>query len=232
MFTKTVFYYLRKSSFIVGLFLYTLVDGATLSAQYAVSDGLDSIEAIFHIKYEIPKDFKDLNTVQSWKPNKSSPGGTFCYVFESKDKQCRVLYNVFPAYPECTCYTRDKIYRELKSVLDTDDFILNDYLHILSVNEAQARFNADSIFFYNVPTVAFNMGAEIFTHCTRMFITKPNKPVLDFVWYFTDEGKKKEKKYLQKISKRIWYNDSDWDVDDQRWEAWMKKHFEELTNKN
>jgi hypothetical protein len=226
---KTVFYFLSKTPFIKGLFLYVIFNGATLYAQDLVSKGMDSIETIFHIKYEIPKGFNNLHTIQSWKPGKSFFGRTLCLVFESGDKQCKVLYNLLPEYPaECSCSKCSRMYRELNSVLNTDDFVLDNYLRILPHEEAQKRFNADSIFMYDLPTTVFDTGDERFIHCTRMFITKENRPSLDVVWYFTDKGKEKKEKYMQKMNKRIWYNDGNWDMDWQRWDNWMKTYFVEI----
>jgi hypothetical protein len=38
-------------------------------------------------------------------------------------------------------------------------------------------------------------------------ISKANRPVLYLKWFFTNKGKKKEKKYLDLIKKTIWYGD-------------------------
>jgi hypothetical protein len=203
-----------------------------LFAQDLVSKGLDSIETIFHIKYEMPKGFSNLNTIQSWKPNNTSPWRTLCWVFESGDRQCKLLYNLLPGYPECTCSKCNRMYRELNSVLNTDDFVLDDCLRILPHEEAQKRFNADSIFMYDIPVTGLDTGDGNFIHCTRMFITRQNRPTLDFVWYFTDKGKKKEEKYMQKMNRRIWYNDGNWNPDWQRWDEWMKAYFIEIMDEN
>jgi hypothetical protein len=229
---KTVFCYLSKKSFKVGLCLCVIFCTTSVYAQDLVSKGLDSVETIFHIKYEIPKSFKNINIFQIWTPNTPAMWNTLCCVFESKDKQCKVLYNVLPSCPEYNFIThRDKMWREFNSMLNTKDFILDNYLRVLPIEEAKKRFNADSIFLYNVPT-AIDKDEEKFSHCTRMIITRQNRPILDLVWYFTDNGKKKEKKYLQKINKRIWYNDGYWNLDWQRWEEWMKTYFAEIMDDN
>jgi hypothetical protein len=227
---KTVFLNIQKVSFTAGLLFYAIFNGATLSAQDLVLQGLDSVEAVFHIKYEIPEGFNNLNAAQSWQPENSSPWRILCWVFESKDRQCRVLYDVFPWYTAYTGYThRDRMCREFKSMLNTDNFVLDNYLRILPSKEAQKRFNADSIFLYDVPTAAVpDTGDEKFTHCIRMFIVRQDRAILDLLWYFTEKGKKREKKYMQKINKQIWYNDGHWNWDRQRWEEWMKTCFKEL----
>jgi hypothetical protein len=226
---KTVFFNLQKVSFIAGLLFYAIFNDATLSAQNLVLTGLDSIEAIFHVKYEMPKGFNDLGRAQFWQPVNSCSCYTLCWVFESKDRQCKVLYNMLPWYTGYNGYThRDKMYREFKSMLNTDDFVLDNHIHILPSREAQKRFNADSVFLYHLPTAVPDMVDEKFTHCTRMLIVRQDRLILDLVWYFTEKGKKKENKYMQKVNKHIWYNDGHWNWDRQRWEEWMKTYFKEL----
>jgi hypothetical protein len=226
---KTVFLNSQKVSFIMGLLFYAIFNSTTLGAQDVVSRGLDSLETFFHIKYEMPKGFNDLNTAQLWHPAKSILwSSALCWVFESKDKQCRVLYSVFPWYYPGIYTHRDKMRLEFKGILNTNDFVLDDYLRVLSSEEARKRFNADSIFLYDVPTAVPDIGDEKFTHCTRMFIVKQNRAELDLVWYFTEKGKKKEEKYMQKINKHIWYNDGHWNWDLQRVEEWMKTYFKEI----
>jgi len=223
---KIFFNYLPKMSFSIGLCLYVILNGTPVCAQDLVYKGLDSIETILNIKYKIPKGFNNLNIFQSWTPNTPAMWNTLCCVFESGDKQCKVLYNVLPSCPEYNLVTyREKMWREFNSMLNSKDFVLDDYLRILSTEEARKRFNADSIFLYNVPKTMFDKCDEKFTHCTRMVITRQNRPILDLVWYFTDAGKKKEEKYMQKINKHIWYNDDNWNYDWQRWEKWIKTYF-------
>lgn len=229
---KSDFYYLPKKILKMAIFLYIIFNSNLLCAQEIVSKGLDSVEDIFNVKYEMPKGFNNLNNAQLWRSDDSFPRGIICWIFESKDKQCKVLYNVFPLfqpYTECTCNShRDIMYREVKSVLEKDDFVLDNYIRVLPQEEARRRFNADSIFIYDVSKAIFGMNDVQFPHCTRMIITREERPILDLVWYFTDKGKKREEKYMQKINKHIWYNNSDWKWDWQRWEEWMKTYFEEI----
>ena len=232
LFMKTVFDYLLKISFSVGLCFYVVFNSMPVCAQHLVSKGLDSVETIFHIKYEIPKGFSNLNLLQMWTPNLPFMRGVLCWVFESEDKQCKVLYNVFPVYPVCSEFVSDEhrthMYLDFRSMLKTNDFVLGNYLRILPAKEAQKRFNADSIFLYNVPTAIFDKDNTKFTHCTKMIITRKGRPKLDLVWYFTDKGKKKEKKYMQTINKHIWYNDGNWNWNWRRWDEWMITFFKEL----
>jgi hypothetical protein len=204
------------------IFVFCMATIFTLGAQGLVMKGLDSITTILHIQYEPPKGFKDLNVVQRWRAG-NSPGYTFCGVFESGDGQCKVLYNLLPTYPGRARYTHRDIIRF--------DYKSNYGLRILPTKEAQKWFNADSIFLYDIPSgipTEFEVD-EKFTHCTKMVITKQYRPDLFFIWYFTDKGKKKEEKYVQKINKHIWYSDGNLDYNSsQRWEEWMKKYFVEV----
>jgi hypothetical protein len=220
---RSVFDYLSTKSFKAGLCLCFLLNNVTLDAQDSVMKGLDSLETILHIQCDPPIGFNNLNVVQFWGSGNSPAGRILCGVFESGDRQCKVLYNLFPTYPGCACYThRDKMRLE---------GISNDCLRILPTEEAQTRFNADSIFLYDIPMATFE-NDEKFTHCTKMVITRQDRPELEFIWYFTDKGKKEEEKYMQEINKRIWYSDGNMDCNSrQRWEEWMKKYFVEITKK-
>lgn len=57
-----------KAMFMIVLYIYVILSVSPALAQTGVSKGLDSIGAIYNIKYEIPKDFNDLDTVQLWAP--------------------------------------------------------------------------------------------------------------------------------------------------------------------
>ena len=56
-----------KAMFMIVLYIYVILSVSPALAQTGVSKGLDSIGAIYNIKYEIPKDFNDLDTVQLWR---------------------------------------------------------------------------------------------------------------------------------------------------------------------
>ena len=230
---RTIFQNSQKASFIFCLFFYGIMfNDTTLNAQNLVLRALDSVETIFQVKHETPKGFNNLNTIRFWQPNISSPWRTLCGAFESKDKHCNVLYNVLPSHTDQTFfYHRVRMRRELESILNTKDFVIDNYLHILSIEDARKRFNADSVFLYDVPTAIIDTGEEKFTHCTRMFITKQGRLIVDLVWYFTDKGKKREDKYMQRINKRIWYHDDNWSWYPVRWEEWKKEYFNKIMDR-
>ena len=233
---KTSFQNIQKTYFIFGVLLFAfLFNNTTLNAQGLVSIALDSVETAFQVRHETPKGFNNLNTIRLWQPGNSSPWRTLRGIFESKDKHCKVLYNILPSHTPHTPHTlmdhRVKMTRELESILNTKDFVMDNYLHVLSREEAQERFNADSVFLYDVPTAVIDTGEEKITHCTRMFITKQDRLIVDLVWYFTDKGKKKEENYMQRINKRIWYYDANWVWQQDKWEERQKKYFNKIMNR-
>ena len=194
-----------KAMFMIVLYIYVILSVSPALAQTGVSKGLDSIGAIYNIKYEIPKDFNDLDTVQLWAPvNDDGKFGWIYWVFESKDKQCKVLYRLLPSDVDIITYRIDN---GLRNIFGTEDNLRDKHLRTFTQKETWKSFNADSVFLYNVPTAEPKRCDEKFIYCVQMLIFRQNRSILELVWYFTDKGKKKEKRYMRKINKRIWFND-------------------------
>lgn len=55
-------------------------------------------------------------------------------------------------------------------------------------------FNADSVFFYDIPLD--KAYKEKYIHCKGMVISKGNRPAFLLKFFFTGRGKKKEKEYI------------------------------------
>lgn len=221
--------YIRRTLLVTGLCVYVMFSTSPALAQRGVSQELDSIEAIYNIRYEMPKGFNDLDTIQIWTPvgNYGRFGGLY-WVFESKDKQCKVLYGLPPA---SVIDVGSRIDKGLKYIYETEDAVRDKYLHTLSLKEARESFNADSVFLYDVPTAKPQRRDEKCIHCTQMLIFRRNCLLLEFIWCFTDKGKEKKEKYMRKINKRIWFNDGKGDINDQtsRGEEWLLNY---LKHKN
>ncbi len=103
---------------------------------------------------------------------------------------------------------RSIIYSEIRAALDIDYRAWIDpdkHITVLAGKEARNLFNADSVFIYDIPMD--KPYEEKYVHCTGLAISKANRPVLYLKWFFTNKGKKKEKKYLDLIKKTIWYGD-------------------------
>lgn len=50
-------------------------------------------------------------------------------------------------------------------------------------------------------------------YCTGVVITKKDRVGIDLKLFFTNEGKKKESRYLRSLRKKIWYRNDEWKYD-------------------
>ena len=225
-----------------------------LFSQDIVTPTLEGIETFFHVRFQPPQDFVNLNTAMAWYPNSKYYHHFFniYLVFESEDKQCKVLYRVDmfiePEQGEELNFQQagNQIFRELWRIYESGNrdttredssFVigiypppsenLRDHIRIMPVDKAKRKFNADYVFMYDVPTAPF-FGD--FTHCIRMVITKASddRAILNLVWYFTDEGIKNKEYYMEKVSGRIWYNESPWVRQVANHREWSLTHFSEF----
>ncbi|MDR1341613.1 MAG: hypothetical protein LBK58_16420 [Prevotellaceae bacterium] len=221
---------------------------------------------MFNISYTIPDGFVDLKQNGILTKADKSPYMTFCPILQSKDKECILMYSVFPegvwnnnlskedsiAATECPCppvnpspYSymgrnmkhRDVMFLELKDILQTDNFEMDDYISILPEKKSKKWFNADSVFFFNAdstyffePLLSGNICQDKYIHCTSMFISKYNHGVIYFKWFFTEKGKRKEQQYLKKLAKNIWFSDDELHLSQQEKEKsfeWLGRVFVE-----
>lgn len=192
-------------------------------SQCSVSAALDSVGAIYNIKYGMPEDFYELDKVQSWTPVYTDGRfGWLYWEFESKDNECKVLYRLLPSDIEIG----HRVDSALKNIYGTEDDAKNKYLRVFPLKKARESFNADSVFLYEVPTAQPARWDAKYTYCTQMLIYKVGRPNIELVWYFTEKGKKKEKRYMRKVDKRIWFNEGEGRYSGQvtRGEDWLRSY--------
>lgn len=103
-------------------------------------------------------------------------------------------------------------------------FSLDEHISVLPEKTARKWFNADSVFVYDLPVD--NPYRGIYNHCTGVVITKKGRTGFMLKLYFTDEGKKNEKRYLQALRKTIWYRDTEWKYDREDNKRAIRKHWE------
>lgn len=215
--------------FIIGFYVSFSISPVSAQRQ-TVAEGLDSLEVFYNIRYKMPKGFTDLKTIRFWFPELVDRRiGWIYWVFESKDRQCKVLYRILPLdwrpHEE-----RNRV--GMKNIYGTEEDQRDKYLRVFPDKRARESFNADSVFLYDVPTAEPDRCDERFTHCTQMLIFRQGRPMPELVWYFTDEGKKNEQKYMRKVHKRIWFKNGDWVYDDSRTMDWFRKHSYQYEVKN
>lgn len=93
----------------------------------------------------------------------------------------------------------------INALRDTSHFVFDDYVTIIAGKKAREMFNADSIFCYNIPLQ--KPYQKKYTYCTGMVLSKKDRASMYFKYFFTPKGKKKEDKYINLLSKQIWYNE-------------------------
>lgn len=87
------------------------------------------------------------------------------------------------------------------STLDLDQYITT----VRTGKKALKRFNADTVFIYRIPLTK-EMGGK-YAYCTGINFYKKNHPVLCLKLLLTEEGKKKESKYIDMLDRKVWYGE-------------------------
>jgi hypothetical protein len=114
---------------------------------------------------------------------------------------------------------RNQIISELKAATDgyddtpgkhSKDSIAIDfdkYVTIVSRKKAREMFNADSVYFYEIPLE--EPYQKKYTYCTGMVLYKHERATMVFKCFFTTDGKTKEQEYINRLSKQVWYKQDD-----------------------
>jgi hypothetical protein len=92
-------------------------------------------------------------------------------------------------------------------IIRDSTFNFDDYVIVNAGKKVRKSFNADSVFIYDIPLK--KAYKEKYVYCIGMVVTKKDRPYMQFMWLFTEEGEKKKDKYLKILSKKIWYNDNE-----------------------
>lgn len=189
----------------------------------------------FQITCKIPSGFKDqmYKEIFGIGPKITSslgqPGYVYTPIVRSRDKQCLLMYPFAPPHIGDMDIQIQKVIKEMnpgngrkqpvtnESIIrvniveeitaafgiSRDSIDLDNHLTIVAGKEARTMFNADSVFIYDIPLV--ETYKDKYVHCTGMVISKRNRPTMLMKWFFTEKGKKREKKYFDSFHKTIWY---------------------------
>ena len=168
---------------------------------------------------------KDHQTGRIWKRDgvKTATLGT---VLQSDDKQCEVMYErIFDTqffvssapvetfrgfYYELDLKHRNYMMNVLTARLGRPDVRFEDYVTVISGREARQRFNADSIFVFEVPIEPLQWDGEVYTHCIHQVLTRKDRAYMGFVWLFTDEGYKRRQEYMDTLEGNVAYKKGRW----------------------
>lgn len=219
-----------------------------IRAQDTLPSRVISESKMYHVKRMIPKGFhlqednkaiifdtswnlrRDLGGI--WKKSKVRTA-TIGVLFQSDDRQCEVIYNdiidmqfyVRPmtinyrgVYTEQRWGHRGAILAILMAQLGRSDIDFDDYVTVTSGREARRRFNADSVFVFEVPIEPQHWDGEVYTHCVSMYLSRKNRAYMGFVWLFTDEGYKRRQEYMDALEGNVAYKKGYW-----RKPEWIRK---------
>ncbi|MGV8090432.1 MAG: hypothetical protein AB2L24_01020 [Mangrovibacterium sp.] len=217
----------------------------------------------FGIDCKVPEKFTELNKYYvMWKVRKDPSkhtGNIYGPIFQSKNKECILMFPALPHYVSEEDIKRGKTYAKIERILnrdtstvepnvgnnntfprgqisgeiktalglyysyahplnnDTTKFDFNDYVTIVAGKKAREMFNADSIYIYEIPgadSVYFfdesleKMRKRKYPYCTSVFIRKDSRATIDFKLFLTKRGKKNEEKYIDLLSKQVWYDEN------------------------
>ena len=91
------------------------------------------------------------------------------------------------------------------TIWDAEGFNLDDYITVISGEKAKSKFNADSVYIYNIPLD--KPFREKYTYRVGMILSKKNRVTMLFKWYFTEKGKLNDDQYIRLINNTINYKE-------------------------
>ncbi len=217
----------------------------------------------FGIECTVPEKLTNLDKYYvGWKVREEKDkhtGGLYGPIFQSRDKNCLLMYTARPNYvseedaelfkktamierilnrdtstTEPIAATkrnraRGQISAEIRTALglfyrpghplnnDSVEIDLKDYVTVIAGDKPRVMFNADTIYIYEIPngdSVYFfdksleEMRKRRYPYCTGIFISKDGRATMDLKLLLTKKGKKKEEKYINLLSKQIWYDEN------------------------
>jgi hypothetical protein len=217
---------------------YMLHQDSTRYEKWSLDAVACFVSDLFNITYKIPEKFIDLKHITPWYVNKKS-GYFYCPVIMSKDKECLIMYSISPAWMSLrnpnyilrkNVMHRILLKEELRDILEMDTFDIDEYITLLPQKKSKEYFNADSVFFFNIPLLSGRVVVDStiidkkkYVYCTSMVISKYNRATIRIKCFFTEKGKKKEHEHIKQLGKNIWYNDGDWTFNEGKWFKWLSR---------
>ena len=195
------------------------VQGADAQGKAPDGNGFpaaDLLRETMDISYSTPGGFRYVKERKAVRIHERATVGMIYFQFESNDSNCKLFLTTVPIYlPDYSEYSsklwhRSNMRAELTDIMGTKDLNMDDYVTAIAGKEARDRFNADSVFTFDVPKFEPLEGEERFTHCSRMYISRKERPMIMLVWLFTPEGEEREWKYIEKLDGRVWYDNGSW----------------------
>ena len=186
-------------------------------------DAYRSYGRLYGINVREPEGFRMIDAfamIQLYEGNRVGTG--YEMVLQSECKDCLFLFPMYEALHRHDSLYVNMAYGEVKSALridpkkGTEALDTARYVKVVSGVEASRYFNADEVIFYKVPLDSAFIWepsslslAELrtYTTCIGMNMRKEGFPVMLAKILLTEEGKKKEKEYVETFLSCIRYGD-------------------------
>ena len=205
------------------LFMLSFMQAFTQHVSYKASRRYAS--EIYDIVCKKPKGFIDLKTSLNWWLGGVNSGVGFMYdpVFQSKNGDCLIMYPAIGLWLTLEPPVREQLAYEINATLGLMGDVGRQFQELeidfekyvtIRVDDARQCFNADTIFIVQLPIK--KPYKEKYNYCTSVCLYKKDRPILLFKFLFTEEGKRHEHEYLNRLCKRIWYRKKDWMYDKEK----------------
>ena|SRR5690606_21177879 len=109
----------------------------------------------------------------------------------------------YPDYITPPTKSKNSVPMIVTPVYDTTSIDFNTYVTTIIGKDVKERFNADTVYIYDIPLE--EPFKNKYTYCTGLVIAKEGRASMNFKFFFTEEGKAAERKYLDYLDKQIWY---------------------------
>lgn len=166
---------------------------------------------LFDIKLKKLKGFKVISGTTPFKVNEKDNIGTFYRMtLSSKAKDCLILFPYFYIHRCHECVAKTMVYEEVKTALNSlhsGETLEQDtakYIRMITSENMENYFNADTVFIYRVPLLKPYEGR--YNECIGINIIKKGYPSAMIKIFFKDGCKKKEE-YIQQLFDSIRYSD-------------------------
>ena len=205
---------MRISTVKLGLILSVLFGGSFSAAAQMTTDVARDVNEKYGIVRRIPETFHIAHTFYSWPYGyvwerdtiqhtwtRWAKTGAWGFLFQSDDRQCELLYSDFLEGRN----HRTRLQNDLLNISQGRDSIrFEDHVLAVGGQKVKRRFNADSIFVLELPIEPMVQDSAVYTHCLRMYLTKGER-LIDFIWFFTDQGYERRAEYLQALDGAVRY---------------------------
>ncbi len=214
---------MRISTVKLGLILSVLFGGSFSAAAQMTTDiaqVVNDVSKEHHVVRRVPEKFHiTRNKLYSWvygyhwvrdttkhQWKRWAKTGVAGLLLQSDDRQCELLYSALLG----GLNHRGWIQNDLLNISQGRDSIrFEDHVLAVGGRKVKRRFGADSMFLLELPIEPMEQDSAIYTHCLRMYLTKGER-LIDFIWFFTDEGYERREEYLRVLDGAVRYKRGRW----------------------